>query len=115
MKKKPTLTFLPKSLKTIFCGIGLLVFPVVGFAADVLDNFNDQLYTNNNGTASWASDWSEAGEVNSPTAGSILVTTDPTAQPTTPPDSSFQLQVGGDGTHEHNISRTANLDRKTAV
>lgn len=52
------------------------------------DEFDLELYDQNNGTLAWATDWEETGEPTNPTAGDIRISTD---------DSNFQLQVRDDG------------------
>ena len=52
----------------------LLSAPVLGQTKTVLDNFSTISYSNNNGTTSWSSDWTELGDNNNPNGGFISIT-----------------------------------------
>jgi MSHA biogenesis protein MshQ len=60
----------------------ILLLAVLGFAfclpcwagtETVRDEFNDREYSNNDGTQSWTTNWSEIGESNGPTSGDVQV------------------------------------------
>jgi regulation of enolase protein 1 (concanavalin A-like superfamily) len=50
------------------------LIPLAQTTETVLDNFNAQLYSNNNGTKNWANNWTESGDDNSADSGEILIT-----------------------------------------
>jgi hypothetical protein len=50
--------------------------PSLGFGASVRDEFQAAAYTNQDGSASWTSDWIEGGEADGPSAGSVHVVGD---------------------------------------
>ncbi|MDH3795469.1 MAG: hypothetical protein OER83_01205 [Flavobacteriaceae bacterium] len=66
------LNFTP--LLSFLCFLLLSLTSWSGFGqATYLDNFNTVSYSNNNGTASFSSGWTENGETTNPSAGRILI------------------------------------------
>ena len=77
---------------------------VTGFlGVDYRDEFNDDVYTNNDGSASFSTNWTEFGEGTDPTGGDIRIETDTDTDPDQTP---YQLRLKDD---DRGVQRSANL------
>ncbi|MDJ0911354.1 MAG: DNRLRE domain-containing protein [Woeseiaceae bacterium] len=71
--------------------------PGAGCSGTFRDEFNARVYSNNDGTLNWATNWQETGESTSPTGGDIRIGNDV---------NNYQLQVRDDG---QTVMREADL------
>jgi uncharacterized repeat protein (TIGR01451 family) len=71
-----------------------------------LDQFNNQNYSNNQGTLNWTGNWQEVGDDGSPTAGSVFVYNDTTSTPPNQYVLSFTRSGSG---NQRSAYRQANL------
>lgn len=67
---------LHRSLSSFLCCFFFLIFSFPAIASNVLDEFSNNSYSNNNGSANWTTNWLEITEVDGATTGDVQVITD---------------------------------------
>lgn len=94
---------IPHRFSAILCYFIFLFSAFPAFADTVRDEFTTLSYTNNNGTANWATNWLEITEADGATTGDVQVITD---------QGSGRLRISG---NNKGVQREVNLSGATAA
>lgn len=91
----------------VLLGVALFLSVLTAQAETVLDNFDSAVYTSNNGTQNWSTDWIELNEADGAAAGDVAITTDSG-------DTRLQIKSKGAGSGE-GVQREADLSGANAA